>query len=141
VTYWRAFYPIVWGTKNREPLITADRIELIRSSIAAIARESDSLIHAIGVMPDHVHLVISIPPKTAVATVIGQMKGLSSRRINKETGTPLDGFAWQPEYGMLTFGERSLPDVVAYVENQPEIHAKRLTRPPFERGTEPVSRP
>jgi putative transposase len=141
MTYWRAYYHVVWGTKNREALITDDRIEVIRLSIAAIARENDSLIHAIGFMPDHIHLAISIPPKAAAATVIGHMKGLSSRRINKEASRPNDPFAWQPEYGLLTFGERSLPDVVAYVENQREIHEKRLMKHPFELGIEPVRSP
>lgn len=134
MAYWRAYYHIVWGTKNREALITDPCIEVIRASIAAIAKESDSLIHAIGIMPDHVHIVISIPPKAAVATVIGRMKGLSSRRINEGRGGTINEFAWQPEYGMLTFGQRSLPDVVAYVQNQREIHARRMARPPFERG-------
>jgi putative transposase len=136
MSYWRAFYHVVWATKNREAMISDGRIELIRTSIAAIATESGSLIHAIGFMPDHVHLVISIPPKAAVASVIGQMKGLSSRRINQAASSAAESFAWQPEFGMLTIGERSLADVVAYVENQREIHAKRLVKLPFERGIE-----
>ena len=91
-------------------------------------------------MPDHLHLAISIPPKAAAATVIGHMKGLSSRRINREASSSNDSFAWQPEYGLLTFGERSLPEVIAYVEDQREIHAKRLAKQSFERGTDSDTR-
>ena len=39
-------------------------------------------------------------------------------------------FSWQSEYGVLSFGERNLADVVDYVNNQPARHAEnRLWRP------------
>jgi putative transposase len=91
-------------------------------------------------MPDHVHVVVSIPPKFAVTELIGRMKGISSRRVNMVDGNVADGFGWQPEYGLFTFGQRALEDVVSYVENQREIHEKRLIRPSYEQFETPLSR-
>jgi putative transposase len=130
--YWKFYYHLVWATKSREPLISDDRVELVRRSFAAIAVGCDTHVHAIGIMPDHVHPALSIPPRYAVSDIVKKMKGLSSRRISASHTGNGDAFAWQPEYGALTFGERSLPEIIAYVTNQREIHAQRQIRPIFE---------
>jgi putative transposase len=82
----------------------------------------DCITHAINGMEDHVHIVVSIPPKFAVATIIGKLKGSSSHHINHAILTDRT-FAWQAEYGIVTFSERYLPVVVAYVQNQKQHHA------------------
>ncbi len=71
---------------------------------------------------DHIHVVISIPPKLSIATTIGQLKGASSHRVN-EVFVSHHSFAWQAEYGIFSFSERSLPRVVEYVRNQKQHHA------------------
>jgi putative transposase len=78
--------------------------------------------HAINGMTDHTHVVISIPPKLSVATTIGQLKGASSHRVN-EVFVSNKAFAWQTEYGVLSFSEKALPTIVAYVQNQKQHHA------------------
>jgi putative transposase len=137
VSFWQTYYHVVWGTKKREHITTDERVVLIRSSLSATALEHEAIVHAIGIMPDHVHMAISIPPKIAVAELIGRMKGASSRRVNMATGNHIEGFGWQPEYGVFSFSKRGLDEVVAYVENQPEIHAKRLMKPVYERSESP----
>ena len=136
--FWQTYYHVVWGTKKREHIIMDNRIELIRSSLTATALEYEAIVHAIGMMPDHVHVAISIPPKIAVSELIGRMKGASSRRVNMVTGDHLEGFGWQPEFGVFTFSKRGLDEVVAYVDNQREIHAKRLMKPVYERAETPL---
>ena len=85
-------------------------------------------------MPDHVHLAISVPPRIAVSTLVRQLKGSASHLLNRMARDGRHGdFGWQKEYGVLTFGERSLPDIVAYVENQRQRHADNLAWPSFER--------
>jgi len=79
--------------------------------------------HAVNGMPDHIHLAISIPPKLSVATIIGKFKGSSSHHINHAISDE-KGFAWQAEYGVVTFSERHLSNVVAYVQNQKQHHSE-----------------
>ncbi len=140
--YWESYYHLVWGTKNRFPLITASRKELIRLSIAATCTERQALIHAIGMMPDHIHLAVSIPPDSQWLILSNGSKGASTRRINQhESEGPRDIFAWQAEYGMLTFGEKSLSDVVAYVENQERHHTEQTLLARFEQLERPYLPP
>jgi putative transposase len=132
--YWRTFYHLVWGTKAREPLIGEDEEGVIRYSMKTTLDELDVIPHAVGFMPDHVHVAVSIPPKVAVAVLVKRLKGASAHAVNHADGRSDTGrFGWQAEYGVLTFGEKALPDVIAYVNNQRTRHANRRTWPPLER--------
>ena len=139
LTGWQAYYHMVWGTKRREQIIIGQRIEQVRVSLTATALEYGATIHAIGIMPDHVHLAISIPPEIAVAELIGRMKVAARRRVNQESRHPVNEFDWDADYGVFTFGPFELQDVVSYVENQREIHDHRSTRQTFEQTETPRS--
>lgn len=82
--YWRLFYHVVWGTKNRLALIDPAWEKELHGYIRGKATALECIPHAIGGMPDHMHVVISIPPKLALATVIGQLKGASSHHVNQK---------------------------------------------------------
>jgi putative transposase len=132
------FYHVVWATIGRAPIIDAGREETIRRSIRTTCSEHGAPIHAIGVMPDHVHLAVSLPPRIAISDFMHALKGSSRHLINRiGADAGHDTFGWQPEYGVLSFGERSLPDVVAYVENQAAHHASDDLRSAFEHVERP----
>jgi hypothetical protein len=102
--------------------IALDRACLGDRSVWLKATALGCIPHAINGMSDHAHVAISIPPKLSIATTIGQLKGASSHHVNE---TYTDGaFAWQAEYGILSFSERSLTRVVDYVKNQKKHHAE-----------------
>jgi putative transposase len=122
--YCRLFYHAVWSTKNRLPLIDPAWESDLYGYIWGKATALECIPRAINGMPDHIHVVISIPPKVPVATVIGQLKGASSHRVN-EIFVSHRSFAWQSEYGVFSFSEKSLPRVVNYVKDQKRHHAQR----------------
>jgi putative transposase len=141
--YWRLFYHVVWATKGREPMIDDAAARVIERSIRTKSRDLGGIVHAFGWMPDHVHVAVSIPPNTAIGTFVGQLKGSSSHAANQDVSREAS-FSWQAEYGVKSFGERNLPDVVAYVQNQPERHAAQTTWDRLERitdGDQPLSDP
>jgi REP-associated tyrosine transposase len=120
--YWRLFYHVVWGTKNRLPLIESVWEADLHGYIWGKATALECIPHAINGMPDHIHVALSIPPKLSVATLIGQLKGASSHRINQKYAG--NTFAWQAEYGVVSFSESSLARVVDYVKKQKKHHAE-----------------
>lgn len=130
--YWRLFYHFVWSTRNREPLIVSSIRQPLYKAIAAKTTELGGIVHAIGGTEDHVHLVVSVPPRVPLSTFVGQVKGSSSHLINHEL-RPEGRFAWQSEYGVLSFGERSLAQVVRYVLLQPQHHERGSLVARFER--------
>ncbi len=84
---------------------------------------------------DHLHIVVSVPPKLAVAECLRQFKGASSYAVN-HTISRLPKFEWQDGYGALTIGGDGLPGVVAYVRSQREHHRDHTTVAVYERMAE-----
>lgn len=121
MTYWRLHYHIIWGTFERQPSLTPEREKMFYGVLYGKARELEIKVHAAGNVDDHVHIVVSIPPKLAVAECVRQLKGASSYAINHMLGSDGD-FKWQEGYGALTVGERSLETVMAYANNQKKHH-------------------
>lgn len=130
--YWRLFYHFVWGTKNREPLIAPEWEDSLHNAIAAKATELGAFVHAVGGIEDHVHLVVSVPPKIALSTFIGQVKGNSSHFVNHALDVDIY-FAWQAEYGVVSFGGKTLDMVARYAKNQRRHHAEGTTIAMLER--------
>ena len=124
MSYWRLFYHIVWGTKNREELISPTWESDLYGYLWGKATALGCIPHAIGGMSEHVHVVLSIPPKLAVAKTVGLLKGSSAHHINTTYTDSAGAFAWQGEYGAFTFSEKALNSIVAYVNNQKKHHAE-----------------
>jgi REP element-mobilizing transposase RayT len=121
--YWKLYYHFVWGTKNRLPLIDSSFEEDLYKAIVAKVKDMEGYLHAISGINDHVHIAVSIPPKLALSKFIGDVKGNSSHFVNHVIKPDFE-FYWQSEYGVLSFGEKNLSTVVAYIHNQKEHHAK-----------------
>jgi len=99
------------------------------------AHKRGGIVLAHNVMPDHVHLLVSLPPTLCVATYIGQVKGGIAHEFNKEQPGP-EPLAWQEGYGVVSIRKAEMHKVVAYIENQQAIHANRKASRLLER-TEP----
>ena len=126
MTFWRLYYHPVWATKNREEFIQSQVEDRLYGYLVSKASELGVYVYAINGWYDHIHLVVSIPPKHAVATVVKRLKGASSHDLNQSRA--LDhAFAWQRGYGALTMGETQLPVAETYVTNQKAHHQEQTT--------------
>ncbi len=133
--FWRLYYHLIWGTKNRLPLISAEIEPILFTFIAKKASGLGIRLYAIGGVSDHVHLIVSAPPTLAISTIVKELKGASAHCLNHSGG--MEGsFAWQRGYGALTIGERHLDVVIAYVKGQKEHHAQTSTNAWLERFEE-----
>ena len=120
--YWRLFYHLTWGTKNRMQYIDQCFEKDLFKVIAAKGIELGAIVYAVGGIEDHIHMIAAVPPKVALSNFIGQVKGNSSHFVNHVI-KPDFTFAWQSEYGVITFGEQRLHSLVKYVHNQRNHHA------------------
>jgi putative transposase len=136
MSYWRLFYHLVWATYKRLPLIDDTVERLIRGVLHSKAKELGIFIHESGMVEDHLHMVVSIPPTLSIADVVSQLKGSSSHAAN-HLPTVRVRFQWQEGYAVLSVDERSLASVLAYVRSQKEHHARGTTNEVFERIVAP----
>ena len=132
MSFWRHYYHLVWATKDREPLIQPEMEKRLRAYIISKSVEQTVYVYAIGTCPDHIHLVVAIPPKLSVAQFVKKIKGASSHFVNHVLRPP-DHFGWQRGYGSMSMGETQLPVAVAYVENQKQHHAQQSVNSWLER--------
>ena len=136
MTYWRLHYHLIFATFDRQPLLSGECEKVFYGVLYGKAKELDLKIHAAGNVADHVHIVLSIPPKLAVADCVKHIKGASAYAINHMPDS--DGqFRWQEGYGVLSIGERSLETVMAYATRQKDHHRERTINAVYERTDEP----
>jgi putative transposase len=130
--FWKCYYHLVWTTKHRQPIITPERERIIFATVRRVADDLKSEVWAINGTSDHIHVAASIPPGVAVAEWVKRCKGASSYMVNKSAPAE-DRFGWQAGYSVLTFGQKVLPFVVAYITNQKQHHANSELQPYLER--------
>jgi len=69
-------YHIIFCPKYRYRIFSGDIAEYTRQQVYQLCRQKELLeVLELSVKPDHIHLVMSIPPKYAVSTVMGYLKG------------------------------------------------------------------
>ena len=107
-TTWICKYHVVWIPKYRKKQLFG----LIRTELAPVmkefARQKESEILQGALMPDHVHMLIAIPPKYAVSSVIGYIKGKSAIYIARNFRGKKRNFVgesfWARGYFVSTIG-------------------------------------
>jgi len=80
-TRWECKYHIVWIPKYRKKTMYGQLRKHLGEVIRDLARHKESEVIEGHLMPDHIHMLISIPPKYSVSQVIGYMKGKSAIHI------------------------------------------------------------
>ena len=80
-TRWECKYHIVFIPKCRRKALFGQIRRELGDVFHRLARQKESLIEEGHIMPDHVHMMISIPPKYAVSQIVGFIKGKSAIHI------------------------------------------------------------
>ena len=70
------YYHVVWATAQRAPVLAAHRGRAV-VAITTVARRFGAHVLACNTMPDHVHLLVSLPPLD-LAQFVGRVKGGSA---------------------------------------------------------------
>jgi putative transposase len=132
MTYWRLHHHTIWSTMDRQPFLTAQVEKLFYGVIYRKADELGLKVHAVGNVEDHVHIVVSIPPKLSVAECVRHLKGASAFAINHMDGSN-SSFKWQAGYGALTVSDSALKRVMEYAARQKEHHKDKTMLDVYER--------
>ena len=138
---WRTYYHLVWATKERRPLITPAIEPVLYGYLIGKAVALGAIVHAIGGIENHIHLIVSIPPKLSIAEFVKGVKGSSAHHINYGPEKFGLTFGWQGGYGVFSLGAKQLDDAVGYVQNQKVHHRQGSLIPLLEREDDEDDRP
>ena len=119
---WETYFHVVWATYRRTPFIQSNHEAFIAKTIREKSVALGCPIHAVNMMPDHIHVAVSIKPALAPSDWARQVKGFSSHEMNA-TYKLDDQFRWQKSFGITTLGRSQLPIVIEYIQNQKQRHA------------------
>ena len=83
---WECKYHVVFIPKLRRKTLYTQLRRYLGEVFRKLAEQKESRIEEGHLMPDHVHMMISIPPKYAVSQVIGFIKGKSAIHLARTYG-------------------------------------------------------
>lgn len=127
-TRWECKYHIVFIPKYRRKALFGQLRTELGTIFRALADQRESKVVEGHILPDHVHMLLSIPPKYSVAQVVGYIKGKSAIQIartfiGKRRNFTGESF-WARGYFVSTVG-RDEVTIREYIRNQ-EAEDKRL---------------
>ncbi len=115
-------YHVIWVTKYRYKVMRGRVAERARELIRQICQARDVVIVRGAISPDHVHMLLSVPPDLAPAKVVQYIKGRSSRLLQAEfpeLGKRYWGqHLWARGYFCATVGAVDEETIKHYIETQ-----------------------
>ena len=105
---WECKYHVVIVPKYRKKVLFGKLRREIGGILRDLCRQKDVELVEGKAMPDHIHMVLSVPPRLSIAMVIGFLKGKSAIRIHREwqktRGTLFGRSFWSRGYCVSTIG-------------------------------------
>jgi REP element-mobilizing transposase RayT len=124
-------HAIVRTYKNEQTLPADERIKFLYQEMWGIIKNKGGYLYRINSMPDHVHLLFTMPPVIALSDFMQALKASSSKIIKT-----VDGFedfkAWSEGYAALSKSMEDKDKIVKYIINQQEHHKEITLREEYE---------
>jgi REP element-mobilizing transposase RayT len=125
-TYLSLHYHLVFGTKNREPIIAPDWRSRLHEYLGGTINGLGGVTEGVGGIADHVHLLVGLRATHCLADVLRELKKASSAWVHKMIG--LRTFQWQDGYAAFTVSATARDGVRRFIANREEHHAVMSSR-------------
>jgi putative transposase len=124
---WDCKYHVVFIPKCRKKALYGKIRKFLGPVFHELAGQRNSKVIEGHMVQDHVHMMISIPPKYSVAEVIGYMKGKSAIAVARQFGGRQRNFngerLWARGYAVSTVGLEA-EKIRAYIKNQEQLDSQ-----------------
>ena len=117
---WDCKYHIVFSSKYRNKRIYRELRKELKEQFHQLSRQKECVIEEGHLMPDHVHMLISIPPKYSVSHIVGYLKGKTALYVGNRYARKRKyrGYHfWARGYYVSTLGYNEQV-VRRYIQNQ-----------------------
>ena len=120
-------YHIIWCTKYRYRVLTKEVAQRTREIIREICASNYVDILSGNVGPDHIHILVSVPPSISISKLMQYIKGKCGRKLLQEFEQLKKRYwrqhVWSRGYFAVTVGNLNDKQVQEYIENQ-SLHNK-----------------
>jgi putative transposase len=121
----RLYAHLSWTTFARLPLIDSRVADYLRRFLLDEAKRHGARAIEIGVVRDHVHMLLELPPVFDVPRLVMGLKGASARTANRDGIAGHNSLQWAQGYDLRSVGTRQLGQVADYVRGQVKRHASQ----------------
>src|SRR2546429_8481999 len=116
----RLYYHIIWATRSRLPLITAELAAFLCHYLRSIARQERAHVLEIGMVTTHLHLLARTDPLTNLSRLVQRFKGGSAHQANVERlGRGGNGLRWAKGHTLAAGSPPALDPVRPHLRHQP----------------------
>lgn len=114
---------LVFVTKYRRKVITADMIQRMAEVFQVVARKNKSVILQVDGEKDHLHLLLDLHPDNNISNLVASLKSASSRVIRKDFEAHLSKFYskpvfWSGSYYVASSGGVTIDKLKKYIDGQ-----------------------
>lgn len=115
---------IVFTPKYRKNIFTKEHLEVMREVFENICSINDSILEEFNGEANHIHLLVTYPPRIALSVLVNSLKGVSSRKLRQNFKVfqkeywGEDVALWSRSYFVASVGGAPLEILKEYIENQ-----------------------
>lgn len=114
---------LVFVTKFRRNVFQKEHLDAMQRVLASVCRDFEAELLEFDGEHDHVHLLVTYPPKVALSNLVASLKGVSSRRLRQQFGDfhpwlKRRGVLWSPSYFASSCGGAPMEILRQYIEDQ-----------------------
>ncbi len=115
-------FHLVWIPKRRKKVLVGEVEKRLREIIWETCQENDWQVIVLEIMPDHVHLVVNVPPVISAHQIVKAIKAKSSRLLRQQFPhlRKLPSL-WTHSYLASTAGNVSTDTIRHYIEEQKAV--------------------
>jgi len=117
---------LVFVTKYRKKIFKKKHLDTMQNIFAKVCSNFECQLVEFDGESDHVHLLISYPPKNSISKLVNSLKGVSGRKLRIEHPDLADsyykGVLWSPSYFAGSCGGAPIDIVKQYIEQQKTPH-------------------
>jgi putative transposase len=126
---------LVFMPKYRHGVISKGVFESLREAFLSVCKDFEGELEESNYEEDHVHLLVSYPPKVALSRLVNSLKGVSARRLRAlklpEVQSKLWGkHFWSPSYCVVSCGRAPLEVIKRYIQSQQGSPTQTCSSPP-----------
>ncbi|MEO6907931.1 MAG: IS200/IS605 family transposase [Abditibacteriaceae bacterium] len=115
---------LIFSTKDRRSLLADSFRSDLHAYLGGVLKERKSIPLSINSMPDHIHLLFTLPRTITLAKLVEEIKTSSSKWIKKQ-GESVALFQWQAGYGVFSISTNQIKTMRRYIENQ-QLHHQTI---------------
>lgn len=127
----QVYIHLVFHTKYNSVTIREEDLPALFAYVDGIIVNKKSMVIQIGGVPNHIHILCTLPRTVSMADFVEDIKKCSSKWI-KTLNPYYSQFAWQGGYGIFSVSASAVEKVKRYVMNQKEHHRKKTFREEYE---------